>query len=211
MDGQALPLSELRRAAARETLAARSEAAPVERSDADAEAVSRVLDGDSAAFALLVRRHKRGIYVLCLRYLRSEEDAADLSQRVFLRAYEKLGTFRRQASCRTWIYRIAVNLCLNAIRDRARRPTVPLEVHDAAVPASQEGHAELTRQRQLLRDAVDQLPPKQRSCVILRVYHDLAFAEVAEILQSSVGSVKVNYHHAMKRLKSLIPSDEEAR
>lgn len=177
--------------------------------DPEHATVARVLGGDTAAFGELVTRHQRGIYYLCLRYLHAEEDAADMSQRVFLRAYEKLGSFGGRSAFKTWLYRIAVNLCLNAIRDRARCSTVPLEEHDARVDAGQEGHTELARQRLLLRQAVARLPPKQRSCVILRVYHDLPFAEVAEILESSVGSVKVNYHHAMKRLQCLVQADEE--
>ena len=179
-----------------------------ERSDPDVGSVERVLAGDTAAFAILVRRHQRGVYFLCLRYLRNEEDAADLTQRVLLRAFEKLGTFGGRSAFRTWLYRIAVNLCLNAIRDKKRRPVVELDEHAGAVPAEQHAAADLSEQRDRLRTAVDQLPPKQQATVILRTYHDLPFAEVAQVLESSVGSVKVNYHHAMKRLRELMVDEE---
>jgi RNA polymerase sigma-70 factor (ECF subfamily) len=180
---------------------------PEERSDPDSGPVERVLAGDTSAFATLVRRHQRGVYFLCLRYLRNEEDAADLTQRVLLRSYEKLGTFGGRSAFRTWLYRIAVNLCLNAIRDRNRRPVVELSDQAGAVPPPQHAAADLSEQRARLREAVDCLPPKQKLTVILRTYHDLPFAEVAQVMESSVGSVKVNHHHAMKRLRVLM-SDE---
>lgn len=144
------------------------------------------------------------MYSLCLRYLRSEQDAADLSQRAFLRAYEKLGSFGGRAAFRTWLYRITVNLCLNAIRDGQRRTTSELDESCLGVEPDQHRLAEQSAERARLRAAVDRLPPKQRMTVILRVYEDLSFAEVAEVLGSSVNSAKVNYHHAMKRLKLLV-------
>ncbi len=208
MDGQALPHS-MRIPVATQRPAATAKPGTAERPvDPDAEVVARVQGGDTDAFSLLVRRHQRGIYYLCLRYLRSEQDAADLAQRVLLRAYEKLGSFRGQAAFRTWIYRIAVNLCLNAIRDAQRRATTPLDEGALGVEADQHHQAERSAQRQVLRQAVDRLPPKQRMTVILRVYQDLPFAEVAEILGSSENSAKVNYHHAMKRLRQLVAMKE---
>jgi len=179
-------------------------ASPERRGDPDVATVERVLAGDTAAFATLVRQHQRGVYYLCLRYLRHEEDAADLTQRVLLRAFEKLGSFGGRSAFRTWLYRIAVNLCLNAIRDKKRRPVVELDEQTGAVPAPQHRAADLSEQRVRLREAVDQLPPKQKLTVVLRTYHDLPFAEVAQVMESSVGSTKVNYHHAMKRLKVLM-------
>jgi RNA polymerase sigma-70 factor (ECF subfamily) len=183
------------------------------RGDPDHEAVERVLAGDPSAFATLVRRHQRGVYFLCLRYLRHPEDAADLTQRALLRSYEKLSSFGGRSAFRTWLYRIAVNLCLNAIRDRDRRPTVGLEPQIGAVEASQHDELDHSQRRDQLRNAVESLPPKQRMTVILRIYHELPFAEVAEVMGGSVGSAKVNYHHAMKRLRSLqeLEQEQEAR
>lgn len=175
--------------------------------DPDRAAVADVLDGDAAAFSLLVRRHQRGIYYLCLRYLRSEEDAADLSQRVFLKAYERLGSFQGRSAFRTWLYRIAVNLCLNAIRDGQRRATTELDESAHGVAAEQHQQVERAAERAALRAAVDLLPPKQKMTVMLRVYEDMPFAEVAEVCGCSVNSAKVNYHHAMKRLKQIMAKE----
>jgi len=172
-------------------------------SDPDAPVVDQVLGGDQAAFGGLVRRHQRGLFFLCLRYVRNEEDAADLTQRALLRSYEKLGSFDGRSAFRTWLYRIAVNLCLNAIRDRDRRATVGLEPQTGAVPASQDDDLDRCRRRDQLREGVEHLPPKQRMTVILRIYHELSFSEVAEVMGGTVGSAKVNYHHAMKRLRRL--------
>jgi RNA polymerase sigma-70 factor, ECF subfamily len=171
--------------------------------DPDATALERVRAGDLAAFADLVRRHQRAVYFLCLRYVRQEEDAADLTQRALVRSYEKIGSFGGRSSFRTWLFRIAVNLCLNAIRDRDRRPTVGLADQTVAVPASQHDDLDHFERRVWLRRAVELLPPKQRMTVILRIYHEFPFSEVAEIMDVSEGSAKVNYHHAMGRLRSL--------
>ncbi len=196
MEATLLPVNEMERTAARP-----------KQVDPDASAVARVLDGDGAAFGELVGRHQRGLYFLCLRYLRHEEDAADMTQRALLRSYEKLGTFGGRSAFRTWLYRIAVNLCLNAIRDRDRRPTVDLEPQTGAVAASQHEELDRSERRGRLRQAVDRLPPKQRMTVILRIYHELPFSEVAEIMNNSIGSSKVNYHHAMKRLKAMVEQE----
>ncbi len=179
--------------------------------DPDAMALKRVRAGDRAAFAEVVRRHQRAVFFLCLRYLRHEEDAADMTQRALLRSYEKLGSFDGRSAFRTWLFRIAVNLCLNSIRDRQRRPTVGLEPQSeaVAVAASQHDDLESSQRRALLREAVDRLPPKQRMTVILRIYHELPFVEVAQILETSAGSAKVNYHHAMKRLRALLGPEPE--
>jgi len=177
--------------------------------DPDATTLERVRAGDRSAFAELVRRHQRGVYFLCLRYLRHAEDAADMTQRALLQSYEKLASFGGRSAYRTWLYRIAVNLCLNDIRNCARRATVSLAPDSVAVEASQYDALNQSERRVQLREAVDRLPPKQRMTVILRIYHELPFAEVAEIMECSVGSSKVNYHHAMKRLRSLHEPEAE--
>ena len=118
-----------------------------------------------------------------------------------------MGTFGGRSSLRTWLYRIAVNLCLNTLRDAQRRAHVVLDETRVPVAAAQHEAAEQAATRQRLRAAVDRLPPKQRMTVILRVYQELPFSEVAEIMGNSEGSAKVNFHHAMKRLKRWLADD----
>jgi RNA polymerase sigma-70 factor (ECF subfamily) len=172
----------------------------VEASDEDL--LARVRGGERNAFDELVRRHERSIYLLALRYLGVPEDARDVTQRAFVQAYRQLERFRGQASFRTWIYRIASNLALDTLRARGREARLAAELLEPApVDGDKLGERE---ERVRLRKAVAELPPKQRLVVELRIFDELPFREVAEIVGSSEDSAKVNFHHALKRLRALL-------
>jgi RNA polymerase sigma-70 factor (ECF subfamily) len=155
--------------------------------------------GRREAFEALVDRTYQTIYRLAMRMLGHPEEARDIVQQAFLRAYQALPRYRGQASPATWLYRIAVNLCLD--HQKARLPQGPLEegLLDGN-PSPLE--ASLTREsaRRLAR-LVMNLPPRQKATLILRIYHDLTFAEIAEVLGSPLGTVKANYHHALLRVR----------
>jgi RNA polymerase sigma-70 factor (ECF subfamily) len=171
----------------------------------DPQLVSVCLAGEHQAFDMIVERHRRSVYQLCYRFAGNHEDASDLSQDVFIRAYRGLHGFRGQSSLATWLYRIGVNVCLNRVT--AKRPLT--EAIDARPhldtrtpdPAVQLLAGERAAQ---VRDAIAELPRKQRATVILRVYHDLTHEEIAGILGSSVGAVKANFFHALRNLKRLL-------
>lgn len=176
----------------------------VEASDEDL--LARVRGGERNAFDELVRRHERSIYLLALRYLGVPEDARDVTQRAFVQAYRQLERFRGQASFRTWIYRIASNLALDTLRARGREARLAAELLE---PAPVDGDKlpmslDVREERVRLRRAVAELPPKQRLVVELRIFDELPFREVAEIVGSSEDSAKVNFHHALKRLRALL-------
>lgn len=171
--------------------------------DLDRALVTRAQAGERAAFDQLVRRHERGVWRLVRRYVR-EADAFDVAQQTFVRAYKGLGSFRGAASVRSWLYRIAINCALSWVRDHRREE--PREIGEDAVVGDAEAPTSLeaaARQAQL-RAAVAQLPPKQRLVVELRVFDDLAFKEVAELAECSENTAKVNFHHAVKRLRELL-------
>jgi len=169
------------------------------------ELVDACLAGRTAAFDLIVERHRRGVYQLCYRFVGNHEDASDLSQEIFLRAYRGLRTFRGQASLSTWLYRIGVNVCLNRVS--AKTPsTEPIDARE-----HEDTHAESASERLLraeraanVRAAIAQLPRKQRATLILRVYREMSHQEIADILGSSVGAVKANFFHALGNLKKLL-------
>src|SRR5215471_5232019 len=160
--------------------------------ETDAELVQACLAGRREAFDLLVERHQRHVYQLCYRFAGNHEDANDLAQDVFVRAYRGLKTYKGQASVGTWLYRIGVNVCL-AKGGTERRG----EARDALLAARGE------RARQV-RAAIARLPKKQRATLVLRVYHDLPHDQIAGILGSSVGAVKANFFHALNNLKKLL-------
>ena len=170
----------------------------------DQELVARFRRGDRGAFDALVRRHQRSIYWLALRYVGNDADAKDVAQRALVQAFVKLRQLRDAGSFRAWVYRMAANLALNVVRDR--KPQAPLG--DELVAPTREPLVEDEKQRRL-RQAVTQLPPQQRLVVELRIYEELPFADVAEIAECSEDSAKVNFHHAMKRLRAIMNEEND--
>ena len=167
------------------------------------EAVEACQRGEREAFDRLVERFQRDVYRLCYRYVNNHEDANDVAQEVFLKAYRAIRRFRGDSSFSTWLYRIAVNTCLNF--RSARKPQteeLPEALADPrpGVTASLESDEQARR----VRDAVRRLPEKQRATLILKVYHDLTHEEVARILGSTVGTVKANLFHALGNLRKLV-------
>ncbi len=172
----------------------------------DAELVSRCLDGQSAAFDIIVSRHRRVVYQVCYRFVRHHEDAADLAQDVFLRAWRGLPRFKGESAFSTWIYRIAVNACLNRVSARTV-PVEPLAERDCYedTRAERPGSGLLREERaEAVRRAIQALPPRQRATLVLRIYHDLPHQQIAKVLGSSVGAVKANVFHALTNLKKIL-------
>jgi RNA polymerase sigma-70 factor, ECF subfamily len=172
----------------------------------DREAVEACQRGERAAFDALVERYQRDIYRLCYRYMNDPQDANDMAQEVFLKAYRAIGRFRGDSSFSTWLYRIAVNTCLNF--RSSRRPDAQ-ELSDAL----QDGRAgalatmEEEERAQRVREAVSRLPEKQRATLILKIYHELTHEEVAGIVGSSVGTVKANLFHALGNLRKMLHAE----
>jgi RNA polymerase sigma-70 factor (ECF subfamily) len=170
--------------------------------------VEACLSGRAGAFDLIVERHRRSVYQLCYRFVGNHEDASDLSQDVFLRAYRGLRNFRGQSSLATWLYRIGVNVCLNRVGSKS-----PLGSKSESIESHQliddrvESPAEsvLRDERAVrVRKAIEQLPRKQRATLVLRMYHEMSHQEIAEVLGSSPGAVKANFFHALGNLKKIL-------
>jgi RNA polymerase sigma-70 factor (ECF subfamily) len=168
----------------------------------DAAAVRACLEGSREAFDVIVRRHQRQVYQLCYRFVGRHEDASDLAQDVFIRAYRGLRGFKGDSAFTTWLYRIAVNVCLNRVG--ARRP-VFTSLSDAAHFDSRDEHADTRLLRgeraARVRAAIARLPDRQRATLILRVYHEMPHEQIAGVLGSSVGAVKANFFHALANLR----------
>jgi RNA polymerase sigma-70 factor (ECF subfamily) len=172
----------------------------------DREAVLACQRGEREAFDRLVERYQRDVYRLCYRYVNNHHDANDMAQEVFLKAYRAIGRFRGESAFSTWLYRIAVNTCLNF---RASRKPAAEEVSDAfpdRAPGALAAALGEERARRV-RDAVMRLPEKQRATLILKIYHDLTHEEVARVLGSSIGTVKANLFHALGNLRKLLDAE----
>src|SRR5437868_4263073 len=176
----------------------------------DAGLVVSGLAGRRESFDLLVERHQRHVYQLCYRFVGNHEDASDLAQDVFIRAYRGLKNFKGEASLGTWLYRIGVNVCLNKVGAKTPKPEALdplLAASDERIASSAESATDalLRGERAVqVRAAIARLPKKQRATLILRVYHELPHEQIATILGSSVGAVKANFFHALNNLKKLL-------
>ena len=173
----------------------------------DRSLVDAFRQGRRDAFDILVERHRRNVYQLCYRFAGNHDDAADMAQDVFIRAFKGLRTFKGESSVSTWLYRVGVNACLNRLS--VKKPDMtPLDADTHLDPRAIDPVETLTRdeRRREVRRAIRQLPPKQRATLILRVYQELPHEEIARILGSSVGAVKANFFHALGNLRRLMTS-----
>ncbi len=175
----------------------------------DFELIDRVLNGSPLSFEELVNRYKKSVYYLTYRMVHDREDAADLSQETFLKAYQGLQKFKRRSSFHTWLYRITINLCINHLRKKKSRQCIQLERTSSVKHPEIIEQLELEELQELVSDAVNELPEKQRAAVILRIYHGLSHKEISDILGCSVGTVKANYFHAIRNLRKLLQYDQD--
>lgn len=171
--------------------------------------MKRIKAGDESAFRVLVDRHHRSIYHLCYRYVGTREDAEEVAQDVFIRLYQSADRYRPTAKLTTYLYRIAVNLSLNRIRDRKRKRWISLDKlrHERGVEFQGSSRdnpdfsLELREKQKQVRAAIDALPENQRTAVILRRFQDLSYEEVAEVMHCTVSAVEARLHRAKLNLQ----------
>ncbi len=167
----------------------------------DATLIRRVLDGETAAFEVLVERYQRVLYTVALRMLGNRDDAKDATQTAFVRAYERLASFDEQYRFFSWIYRILVNECLNVIR--GRRPEDELTPVLATSGGPFESAVSRERQAQV-QAALLQLTPEYRAVVVLRHFAGLSYDEMADALGVPAKTVKSRLYSARQRLGELL-------
>ena len=177
----------------------------------------RVLEGDVNAFEDLVTEHEKGVYAIAQRMTGNAEDAADMTQETFIKAYNSLSSFRGDSKFSVWLYRIATNVCLDFLRSRSRKPTVSLSVEDDDGEETQMDIADESQspeqllERGLTRDAVRRglksLSPEYRQILLLREIQGLSYEEIAEALALEVGTVKSRIFRARKRLCAFLLED----
>jgi RNA polymerase sigma-70 factor (ECF subfamily) len=173
----------------------------------DLELVEEVRNGRREAFTELMRRHQQRVYWFVRKIVRTHEDADDVTQETFVKAYLNLGEFRGDASFFTWVYRIALNGALNAVRKRQVVNYVrENDLINRFFPSGDDPHRELV-QKELethLQQAVANLPEKQRAVFILRYFEELSYEEISAILKTSVGGLKANYFHALRKVQEAL-------
>jgi RNA polymerase sigma-70 factor, ECF subfamily len=185
--------------------------------DPDREALARVAAGDVDAFQGLVERHQDRLVAVCRRLLGDPEAARDAAQEVFLKAFRKAGDFEPRAQVGTWLYRIAVNHCLNRLRRRRLVRFLPfagggeedeapaLDPPDPA--ADPEAALDARRRWRRVERAIARLPPGQRAVLVLIRFEGLAYKEAAEALGITVGAVESRLMRALRSLDAALAQD----
>ncbi len=163
--------------------------------------------GDRTAFNELVKRHHEKVYWVARRLLGDHDDALDITQDAFVKAWSTIGNFRGDAQPYTWLYRIATNLSLNKIRAAKVRTLLRLNDDHDNVPGDDldplAGLAQ-SEARSIIERAIARLPDKQRAVFVLRYYEELPYDDIAAILQTSVGGLKANYFHAVRKIEASV-------
>src|SRR4051812_35789345 len=173
----------------------------------DAELLDAFRAGDTRAFEALVRRYQRPVLAIARRFARDPDDAEDLAQRAFINASQRAGGWRG-GSFKSWLFRIIVNLAKNHVRDTARFERDEPPGEEAAAGPGADARLEAQEQQKALREAVARLPKRQREVLLLRIDGDLPFIEIASALGITETNAKVNFHHAVQKLKTMLRPDQ---
>lgn len=176
--------------------------------------IRRAQRGDADAFEQLLLEHQKNVYNLCYRMAGNPDDAMDLSQETFLRAWRCLDQYQFASAFSTWLYRLCSNICIDFLRKRRRQQTVPLTFEDAdgeeqtyAVPDAQplpEEQVELKLTHETLAAAMAQLLPEHRAVLQLRVVNEMSYEQIADVLDIQIGTVKSRLSRARNQLKKIL-------
>ncbi len=168
----------------------------------DLDLIEQVRKGNRNAFSELVRKHQKSLLRLCMRFVTDINVAQDIAQDSFIKAFEKLETFEGRASFKSWLFQIGVNTAKNKLRDQLGKAS-SIETVEFSTAARAENALVENAVGKMLRFEVDRLPFKQKTALVLRVYEDLSFTEIAEIMNCPYDTAKANYRHALLKLKEI--------
>ena len=174
--------------------------------------IKKAAQGDSQAFEQLVLAHEDRVYNLCLRMTGNPEDAADLAQEAFIKAWRGLSFYKFEASFSTWLYRLTSNVCIDFLRRRKRRDEVSLTTQDEQpeqielpdLAPSPEEQMQTKQLRQAVASAMEQLEEEFRMVLTLRVVEELSYEEIAQIMDLKVGTVKSRLARAREKLRKIL-------
>lgn len=174
----------------------------------DKEIVARVVDGDTELFAVLVRRHQRAVYGLGLGFFKNTEDTGDFVQDVFLKAYRNLSSFLGKSKFSTWLYRIAYNTAVNAIKRRREYQSL---AEDLEIPDFDDPQRKTLREasRGAIRAAMADLPERYRVCLDLYFFYDLSYPEIETVTGFPVNTIKSHVFRAKGILRDKLRDEAE--
>jgi RNA polymerase sigma-70 factor, ECF subfamily len=182
----------------------------------ETELIRKAKRGDKEAFGILVERYQRRVVGVALAIVHNPDDALELAQETFVRAYENLGSFESRSSFSTWLYRIAANLAIDLRRREGRHSLVRGEEAEGEInrlPSSTaDSFAEFSRKElnSSLRAALDELTPEHRAVILLREVEGLGYDEISDILKCPRGTVMSRLHYARNRLRMILKATEQS-
>jgi len=174
---------------------------------ADLELVKDVKAGDRQSFSELVRRHQKGLYRMICRLTRDQAMSEDVVQESFVKAFQKIGLFEERSSFKSWLYRIAINTAHNKLRAR-RAETVNIDNVHVSIGAEGERKLVYRDLQKLVAAEMERLPERQKMALSLRIFEDLSFNEIAQIMDCPYDTAKANYRHGLLKLKSALEDTE---
>jgi RNA polymerase sigma-70 factor, ECF subfamily len=173
--------------------------------------ITRVKEGDGPAFEILVRLHYRGAYNVAFRFMKDHGGADDVVQDSFVKAFNAIGSFRGDASFKSWLFRIVSNTAKNALRSRHERSRADLDENELGAVRGDFHDIEKAQTSEILRLAIEKLPERQRLALELRIFEDMSFKEVADAMDSPFDTAKANFRHAVLNLKKILQASQGGR
>ena len=170
---------------------------------ADLELVSEVKRGSQAAFSELVKRHQKGLFRLVWRVTRDQSLAEDVVQEAFVKAYQKINLFEERSSFKSWLYRIGINTAHNTLRSRKNDQ---VSIDDISISGQAESEKVLVYRdlQELVAKEMGNLPERQKTALQLRIFEDMSFQEIAEIMECPYDTAKANYRHGLMKMKAAL-------
>ncbi|HMQ68809.1 MAG TPA: sigma-70 family RNA polymerase sigma factor [Ignavibacteria bacterium] len=179
----------------------------------DEELISSFNKGDQSAFNYIVRKYQKKVYWIIRKMVLDHDDADDITQEVFIKLYRSLNDFRGDSKFFTYLYKIAVNYSINHLNRNKKINSRKSDIENTIIPSEDKIADEIMISRDitdLLEEAIETLPAQQRAVFNMRYYDNLSYEDISNILNKSVGGMKANYFHAIKRLEKFLKCNKKS-
>ncbi|MBN8569070.1 MAG: sigma-70 family RNA polymerase sigma factor [Ignavibacteria bacterium] len=182
----------------------------------DIEIIDSFKKGNEHAFNILVNKYQKKVYWIVRKMVIDHDDANDITQDIFIKIHSSLKDFRGDSKFFTYIYKISVNFCLNHISKKKRTSNREIDIEDDTLDIKStdmgtDEHYDEKRKQKLLKEAIENLEGQQRAVFNMRFYDNLSYEEIATMLNKSVGGMKANYFHAVKKIEAYIRSKKDIK
>jgi RNA polymerase sigma-70 factor (ECF subfamily) len=182
----------------------------------DLEIIDSFKKGNEQAFNILVNKYQKKIYWIVRKMVLDHDEANDITQDIFIKIHSSLKDFRGDSKFFTYIYKISVNFCLNHISKKKRTSNREVDIEDETLDIRSEDmgtdeHYDEKRKQKLLKEAIENLEGQQRAVFNMRFYDNLSYEEIAAVMNKSVGGMKANYFHAVKKIEAYIKSKKDIK